>query len=205
MEPRISQTQLNQLIAEVEQLSQQRQNDLDRAEVEQILRELNLPPELLGEAIVQLQRRKTLAAEQNRRRRYIIAAIAVFLFAIAGTLLTLYQQQQSFTRITAQQDRITLVQDTGSNLATIARPTEVYYRVTLKDAPIGKQLSLACNWFDPTGQIVKQNRYQTQEITTPVWETRCRYAIGADTPTGTWTVQMLLENRVISDATFDVK
>jgi len=111
------------------------------------------------------------------------------------------------TRVTAERDRITLVQDDGGNLSTVLRQTsgEVVYRVTLSDAPVGQKLSLSCNWMDPNGQIVHQNRYQTKEITTPVWNTICRHTIGSAAPVGMWKVQMLLGDRLLSDATFVVK
>ena len=116
-------------------------------------------------------------------------------------------QQQLLTRVTAERDRITLVQDDGGDLSTVLRQTsgEVVYRVTLSDAPVGQKLSLSCNWMDPNGQIVHQNRYQTKEITTPVWNTVCRHTIGSAAPVGTWKVQMLLGDRLLSDATFVVK
>lgn len=49
MEQRLTQLQLEQIVAEVEQLSQRHQFGLDTAQVQDILRELNLPPELLEE------------------------------------------------------------------------------------------------------------------------------------------------------------
>lgn len=66
-------------------------------------------------------------------------------------------------------------------------------------------LNLSCNWTDPNGQIVKQNRYQTKEIKTSVWNTYCRYNISSVAPVGSWKVQMFFEARLLDDETFEVK
>jgi hypothetical protein len=77
--------------------------------------------------------------------------------------------------------------------------------VTLKDAPIGKKLNLSCNWIDPSGQIVKQNNYQTREVKTSIWDTFCRYSINSTAPVGNWKVEMFLEGRKISEEPFVVQ
>lgn len=206
MTDRLTESQLNQIIAEVQQLSDQRQNQLAPDQVKEVLAELNLPPELFDEAMIQVQRRQALAQQNQRRRRWIGGAAALMIVAGGGVLLMMQQQQQKLDRIGAQQDRITLTQDDGGDRRTISRPAaEVYYRVTLKDVPVGQQVALACEWIDPSNQLVQQTRYQTKQIATPVWPTHCRHALGAAAPTGTWKVRMLVGDRPISDATFDVK
>ncbi len=207
MEQRLTQAQLAQVVAEVQQLSQRQQAELDVEQVREILRELNLPPELLEEAIIQLHRREALAAQQRRNRWLVGIAIGSIALLLLGIMLFSQNQQQTLARVTAQRDRITRVQDDGGNLTTVSRQAngEVFYRVTLKDAPVGQKLSLSCNWIDPNRQIVHQNRYQTKEITTPVWNTFCRHTIGSAAPVGTWTVQSFLGDRLLSDTTFEVK
>ncbi|MBE9094319.1 DUF3859 domain-containing protein [Tychonema sp. LEGE 07203] len=207
MENQLSQTQLTQIVAEVERLSNLRQSQLDSAEVQQILQELNLPPELLNEALIQLQRREALA-QQQRRNRWIAGGLAAAAAgAIAITGFYIQQNRQAIARVSMQQNRLTSVQDDGGNLTVISRQNnpEIFYRVTLKDAPIGKKLSLSCDWIDPSGQIVKQNRYQTREIDKSIWNTQCRYQIGTAAATGNWQVKMLLENRAIGTKSFQVK
>jgi len=105
-----------------------------------------------------------------------------------------------------QQDRITL-ESNNENLKNISRSanSELFYRVTLKDAPIGKKLNLSCNWIDPSGQIVKQNNYQTREVKTSIWDTFCRYSINSTAPVGNWKVEMFLEGRKISEEPFVVQ
>jgi hypothetical protein len=207
MENRLTQTQLTQIVAEVERLSNLRQSQLDSEEVKEILQELRLPPELLNEALIQLRRREALA-QQQRRNRWIaggLAAVAAGAIAITGFYIQ--QNRQAIDRVSIQQNRITSVQDDGGNLTVISRQNnpEIFYRTTLKDAPIGKKLSLSCDWIDPSGQVVKQNRYQTREIDKPIWNTQCRYQIGTAAATGTWQVKMFVESRAIGSASFKVK
>ncbi|OYD88211.1 DUF3859 domain-containing protein [Nostoc sp. 'Peltigera membranacea cyanobiont' 213] len=207
MTQRLTQEQLSQIVTEVEGLQVRREAELDQQQVREILQELNLPPELLDEALIQLNRRQALEVQQRRNRWIASGVVALLIILSASTIFFIRQQNSALSRVSAQQDRITLVQNTGGDLKTISRQTnpEVFYRVTLKDAPLGKKLALSCNWIDPSGQIVKQNKYQTREINTSVWDTQCRYPINPAATVGNWQVQMFLEGRQISDETFEVK
>ncbi|WP_293337756.1 DUF3859 domain-containing protein [Microcoleus sp. CAWBG58] len=207
MENRLTETQLTQVVAEVERLSNLQKAQLDSAEVKEILQELNLPPELLDEALIQLQRRKALARQQQLNRLIAGGLAIVAVGAIAITGFYIQQSQQALDRISVQQNRITSVQDNGGNLTVISRQNnpEIFYRTTLKDAPLGKKLSISCDWIDPSGQVVKQNRYQTREIDKPIWNTQCRHQIGTAAATGNWQVKMFLENRAIGSKSFQVQ
>ncbi|MEA5549872.1 DUF3859 domain-containing protein [Anabaena cylindrica UHCC 0172] len=205
MNQRLTQEQLNQIIAEVQGLQSRRETELDQQQVREILQDLNLAPELLDEALIQLRRRQALEVQQRRNKLIIFGVVAAVIVIIASTIFFNQQQTSLLANVSAQQDRITLADNT--NLKTISRQTnpEVFYRVALKDAPIGNKLSLACNWINPSGQIVKQNKYQTREVKTSVWDTYCRYTINSAAPVGNWQVEMFLEGRKISDETFVVK
>ena len=207
MENRLTQAQLMKLVGEVERLSQRQQDELDRAQVQDILRELNLSPDLLDEAMIQLQRKEALVVQQRRQRWLIGGAIASVVVAIVGITVFMQQQNQTLSRVSAQQSCVALVQDSCDERALLSRQTspEVFYNVTLKDAPVGKKLSLTCDWVAPTGQIVKQNRYETRSIETSVWATHCRYKLDSAAPTGNWQVRLKLDDRPLSDAKFDVK
>lgn len=207
MKQRLTQVQLDQVIAEVQRLSERQQAELDAEQVRGILQELNLPPDLLEEAMLQLHRREALAEQQRRYRWIVGSVVGLIALLLLGVTLFTQSQQQLLARVTAERDRITLAQDEGGDLSTVLRQGsgEVFYRVTLSEAPMGQKLSLSCNWIDPKGQIVHQNHYQTKEITTSVWNTVCRHTIGSAAPVGTWKVQMLLGDRLLSDATFVVK
>jgi hypothetical protein len=134
-------------------------------------------------------------------------AVALIISVIGGVLFLQQQWQQKLDRVTAQQSRISLPRDDGQNRQTITRQetSEIYYRVILKDVPLGDKLALSCDWVNPNNQTVKQNRYETQAITTKEWQTVCRYQIGTNAPTGTWKVKMFLGDRTLSDTSFEVK
>lgn len=203
---RLTQEQLAQIVAEVGRLQQKREAEVDETQVKQILEELNLSPELLEEATLQVKRRQALEVEQ-RRNRWIMGGVALAIVGVLATGGYFYQQHNTeIARVSAQQNRVTLAQD-DVNLNVVNRLSnpEVYYRVTLKDAPVGKKLSLSCDWIDPSGQTVKQTPFETKEIKTPIWDTRCRYIFGASAPVGTWQVRMFLEGHPLSDSKFEVR
>lgn len=207
MNQRLTPEQLNKVIVETQRLQQNREQELEPEQVKQILQELNLPPELLDEALTQVHRRQALEAEK-KRKKLIFGGIAAAMVVIIGSGVFFFQQKDAtFDRVSAQQDRITTAQDNEGNLKVIERQrnSEVFYRVTLKDAPIGQRLNLACDWINPSGQVVKENRYQTQDITTSIWETQCKYIINSGANPGNWKVQMSLDKRLLSDENFEVK
>ena len=207
METRLTQAQLTKLVGEVERLSQRQQDELDRGQVQDILRELNLSPDLLDEAMIQLQRKDALLVQQRRQRWMIGGAIASVIIAIAGITIFMQQQNQILSRVSAQQSCVALGQDTCGDRTPLSRQSspELFYNVTLKDAPVGKKLPLACDWIAPSGQVVKQNRYETRSIETAVWTTHCRYQLDSAAPTGNWQVRLRLGDRPLSDAKFNVQ
>jgi hypothetical protein len=207
MNNRLTQAQLSQIVGEVERLSQRRDDELDPEQVKQILQELNLPPELLDEALVQIRRREALEVRQRRNRWIAGGVIASLVVAIAGTTVFIQQNQQAIARVSTAQSQIALTQDGSSRLKEVNRQASplIYYRVTLKDAPIGKKLSLSCDWIDPSGQVVHQNRWETQTIDKAVWSTHCRYQFSPAAAPGNWKVQMSLGERTLSTTSFTVK
>ena len=206
MNQRLTQEQLNQIIAEVQGLQLRQEAELDQQQVKEILQDLNLPPELLDEALIQVRRKQALEVQQRRNKLITFGVIAAVIIGIGSTVFFNQQQGSLLANVSAQQDKITL-ESNNENLKNISRQTnsELFYRVTLKNAPIGKKLALSCNWIDPTGQIVKQNNYQTREVKTSVWDTQCRYSINTTAPVGNWKVEMFLEGRKISEETFMVQ
>jgi hypothetical protein len=202
----LNQEQLNQIIAEVQGLQLRQEAELNQQQVKEILQDLNLPPELLDEALIQVRRKQALQVQQSRHKLIGLGVAAAVIMSIGLTVFFHQQKSSLLANVSAQQDKITL-KSNNEILENISRQanSELVYRVTLKDAPIGKKLNLSCNWIDPNGQVVKQNQYQTREIKTSVWDTFCRYSINPTTPVGNWQVQMLLEGRKISEATFVVQ
>ncbi|MCC5633365.1 DUF3859 domain-containing protein [Nostoc sphaeroides CHAB 2801] len=207
MNQRLTTEQLTQIVAEVGNLQTRKEAEIEPEQVKQILQELGLAPDLLDEALVQVQRRQVLKVQQKRNRTIAIGVIAAVAIAIMGTLFTIQQHNSTLERVSTQRNRITLTQDDGSDLRNISRQNspEVFYRVTLKDTPVGQKLDLTCNWIDPNGEIVKQNRYQTREIDKSIWDTHCRYIIGSASTPGKWKAQIFLQGRQLSETEFEVK
>ena len=200
---------LETLILEVDRAAKEKERSIDRAEIETILQELNLPPELLDEAMEQVQRKKALE-KQRKRNLKIGIGVAVLVLVIMGTVaFSSFNQQQKLAKIERVRDRITFPQDQGENLNIISRENNslVYYRVTLKNAPTGQKLALECDWIAPNGEIVHQNNYRTnQVIDKSVWNTHCKKQFGSASFLGEWEVKMRLGNdREIANETFQVK
>jgi hypothetical protein len=207
MEPRLTQTQLLQVIAEIEQLSKQREAELEPEQVKEILRELNLPDELLEDALVQLQRRQALTNQRRRHQRIALALALSIVGAISIFWTIRHTQQQAIAQVTAVQERISLQENGGASVSQISRQTNprVYYNVTLQNAPVGRQLSLQCDWIAPNGQTLHQSNYQTRPITTSVWNTYCFYDLSSNALPGNWEVRMLLRGHVLDTQTFRVQ
>jgi hypothetical protein len=206
MEPRLTPDQLSKIVREVELISQRDQDNLSQDQVRQILDELGLPPVLLEDAMVQVQRRDALERQQQQRKWLLIGGAALGTVAIVTAIGLNQNSQNALANVTAQSDRLTLAQDNGSRLSSIDRTgTELYYRVTLTNAPIGEKLPLSCTWTDSQGQVVKENQYQTKPIKTSTWNTQCRTTIGPSANPGSWKVNMKLNGRSISDEGFDVR
>ena len=203
---RITPDQLEKIIAEVERLSKQNE-DLDRQDVEKILQTLNLSPDLLDEAINQVNRREALKREKKRNLRVLLGIIFILFITVTGIVLLQQNYQQGLEGITIYQSRLTLSEDKGDNLQVINRQNsgEIFYRVTLQNVPLGERLSLSCQWIDPQGNLSHQNFYQTRKIDKQVWTTYCRHLIGNASLTGTWTEEMFLGDRLLSRNNFQVQ
>lgn len=202
---RLTQDQLTQLVAEVDQLARRHEAEIDRQEVQQILQELNLPPELLDEALIQLRRRQALAVQQQRNRWIGIGVGIAVVGAIAASTIFMINRHRAIASISASDSCMTPNPQTCQPISEINRQDQVYYRVTLQDAPVEQRLSLQCDWIDPTGQIVHQNSYQTNKIDREVWHTYCRHTFGSTAISGDWQVQMRLGDRILDQTSFTVK
>ncbi len=137
----------------------------------------------------------------------VIAVILGLLLvgSIFATFRLIRQKGETIERITAADARLTPEDDKSRNLTEIPRLNEwVYYRVMLKDVPLGEKLTMDCEWTDPSGQPVKQNHYETQAVTHDPWETHCRGRFGPDSAAGAWTVVMYVHRRAISRTSFTV-
>lgn len=211
MSSRLTQTQLSQVVTEVTRLAHQREelerSTLERAEVERILRELDLPAELLDDAMVELERRELVAQQKRSKNRIVMAVAAVVLVLVLGVGWIFYLQSAALGRVNADPGQITLGANDAQAVQVINKQAnrEVFNQVVLRDAPEGKELNLKCKWYDPTGKVYRENTYRTKTIDKSVWPTHCKCQLGSDAASGTWKVELSLEGRVISTTTFKVE
>lgn len=207
MADRLTDAELKRVVAEVNRLALDREAELDRQQVQAILQDLSLPPELLDQALVQLHRQDALVVQARRRRWITVGVVAVLVVGLSAFFFSRQQQRQAFDQVTAIQDQVALGSPNGPSVSPFNRQDrpELFYRVTLEAAPVGQRLPLLCNWLDPTTQIVHQNRYQTQSIETPVWNTHCRFTLDPSTQPGTWEVQIFLDGRPLESQSFEVR
>ncbi len=195
------------IIAEIERLSQSEENLINRQELVEILRELNLPVERLDEALLAVERKKNLV----KQRQKIILISTIFIMILTSGIFYVgirrQQYQQDLANMTAIDSRITLEEDDKNNLEIISRQNSprLHFRVTFQDTPVGKPLSLGCDWVNPEGKIIHQNRYQTRIVEKEIWHTRCRYRLGNTSIPGTWQVKMFSGDRLLKEQTFQVE
>ncbi len=218
----LTESQVARVVAEVTRQAQLRElnerQGLEREQVVQILEELNLPVELLDPAMQELQRHeaeaealsayeKALAAQRRRKFWIIGSCLAALLVVVIFAAVYVQRHTRAIAGVAAvEPGRITRAVDDGGNLGTVTRDgVELVYRVSLGNVPIAENLSMKCNWTDPSGRVVKQNSWQTRTTDKAVWSTFCRNTLGSSAQAGTWRVEMLLEDRVVSRTDFRVE
>jgi hypothetical protein len=195
MKSQLSEKQWNQVVAEVTRLAQERDDDQSRRAItEQVLQELQLPTDLIDDALQQVRYQEALAKQRRQRMWLGIAGAVLLLVLIVSVWTWSSNRSASLARITADAGQVT--RSAGQ---------EALYRVTLRDVPLGEQLEMSCNWFDPTGKVFHQSRWETRDTNKDVWETQCRCRIANEAPKGTWKVEMKLGDRTINAADFKVE
>ncbi len=207
MKSQLSEKQWSQVVAEVTRLAQEREDDeTRRAITAQVLQELQLPTDLIDDALKQVQYREALAKQKRQRIWLAIAGGVLLLVLVASLWIWSSSHSSSLARITADTGRVTRTTDNGENLSAVtADGQDVVYRVTLREVPLGEQLNLSCNWIDPTGKVFYQSRWETRDTNKEIWETQCRCRVGAAAPKGNWKVEMKLGDRLIKTAEFKVE
>ncbi|MFN0119988.1 MAG: DUF3859 domain-containing protein [Blastocatellia bacterium] len=207
---RIRNEQVSQVVAEVTRLAQQREDlemsTLERSQVEQLLAELNLPPDLIDDALAQLRRKEALAKEQKRRKLIIGGSALVVLLLLSGIWWSWSARSAAFARVTADIPRITRAMDDGGTLHLLTRDgQDTAYHAILRDVPQGERLNLRCNWIDPNGAVFRQNTWTTSAVDKAAWPTSCKCQLGPAAPQGLWKVEMTLDGRTLSSTSFQVE
>ncbi len=153
-------------------------------------------------------RQASLSPEGFESERWKLVIVVAFVFALAGfcngqSSGSLHTSRSALRAGTA---RLTFAQDDGHSLAKVRRrqEPELWYRVTLDDAPIGAPQRLRCQWTDPSGHIVRENHYETKSIDHLPWETYARLRLRADAPLGQWHATLYRSAEKLYELSFEV-
>ncbi|MGG6264936.1 hypothetical protein ACQ4M3_02575 [Leptolyngbya sp. AN03gr2] len=200
----LTEAQLDQIVAELDRL--QDDSEFDDHQIKEILQTLDLPNDLLEAAIAQVHHRRLLFQKQQRKK-IVLSTIAIMIAGLTTTIAVVHQKRENqLNRIGAIQHIVTL-ESSAKPVTQFDRQKDqqIFYRVTLKNAPINNRLRISCRWSNSTGQIVHQSRYQTEEISRSPWVVTCNAPLTPQSQAGKWNVKMSVEERSISDRSFTVK
>ncbi len=138
-------------------------------------------------------------------------AVAVAIVLIAGITTYAYWRYSEAQRgvqgaLTAGSARLTFAADDGKSLSKVSRnpAPELWLRVALNEAPLGVSQKLRCEWVDPTGRLVRENRYETKVIDHLPWVTHARLQLRADAPLGMWRATLFRNEQKIWEQSFEV-
>ncbi|MFM6754982.1 MAG: DUF3859 domain-containing protein, partial [Dolichospermum sp.] len=101
----LNQEQLNQIIAEVQGLQLRQEAELNQQQVKEILQDLNLPPELLDEALIQVRRKQALQVQERRHKLIGLGVAAAVIMSIGLTVFFHQQKSYLLANVSAQQDK----------------------------------------------------------------------------------------------------
>lgn len=203
----LTKERLPEVVEEVDRLYQERQAEIEPEEARKILGELGLPGDLLEEALVEVKRREH--ERRVKRRRLLIGAAALIAVTVVGGGVYALSRGKTNARaaIASTEGRVTTMSDTSRAVTSVKRAEspEVVYTIVLQNAPLGDEVPMACDWVAPSGRVAHQNAFRTKPIDKAVWNTHCRYKLPTDAETGTWSVRMSTEGRVLGTKPFGVE
>ncbi len=141
------------------------------------------------------------------RRRYGWFWLLLVLGVAGGIGYYVWNRDTSFPDVTADSGRLTTEADEKETLTVVDRRTgpEVWFRVVLRNAPVGAVLPLKVEWIDPSGKVYHRNRYETKPVALSDWPTHARCRIRADAPAGPWRVELSLQGRLLHQQSFEVR
>lgn len=204
MQDKLSEKELVRLVEVVSQLDEERKQMLDRNQLAQILRDLNMSDDLLDEAMVRLEQGK-LTAQRKRKTISIAAVIAACVIAAAAALMfstTSYNNQ--LAQITSSETRITSMSEANADLSAVPAGTGVIANVTLQNVPQGARIPLHARWIQPDGTVYHESSWQTKPADKRTWQTHAKADIRPSAPKGDWSVQFVIGDRVVATKKFVV-
>lgn len=203
-EHKIAERDMLRLVEEVSKLDSERQQMLDKSQVAKILDDLNLPSDLLNEALERLEYKK---ARERRQKAFklnsTVVAIAAVAIGIAYGYINATQVHQ-YDKISASDARITISADSAEALASVKPGGTIFVHTVLHNVPVHKQLPLHAKWFTPDGNLFHENDWQTRDTTSSTWDTHAKVVIPDGAPSGKWMVQISVAGREVISKIFNV-
>jgi hypothetical protein len=150
-----------------------------------------------------LTRERSEAAQRRRRTPLVVAAVAgVALLAGLGAFTSQRRKAAALARMTVSQASVSAT-FTGQATTQFRRTEqpEIVLRVVLKDAPLGQEVPLACEWLGPDGKATNESSWTTAAIAHDLWKTHCKMKVDAATATGSWTVRFSQGGRELARQT----
>jgi hypothetical protein len=145
------------------------------------------------------------------KARVFRSCLVILLLGAAGATWVWFARRRAIEVVPANLStvsaRLTFEKDDGGSLDSVDRmqKKELWLRVLLSGVPLGSRLRPSCVWIDPSGEVAKTNRWETHTIDHTPWETHCRQTFLADSPTGSWKVEMSVGERTVGIAPFEVR
>jgi len=168
MKGRLDPQDVEPIIDEAVELEEADRARVDREVVREALREVDVAPERLEEAEARVAARRVAA---QKRKRTILAVAAAVVVAGAGTAAVVAGMSAHSAALAG----ITATDATVHGLEA-ARPVATF-EANLRDAPMGSQVDLQCEWSDPSGHVVHENHWKTKPIDRGVFPTHCKFEL----------------------------
>ena len=201
MPPKINREELPEIVEEAARQQADDEHAIAESEAKQILRELDLPADRLGEA------RQAIAARHRARtvslRTRALGALAAVALVTGVVLLAITRHTSTAALATMTVTSAALTLHGSALPAAVARTSapELSFDVVLANPPHAA-VRLSCDWTGPDGNVHFQSRWETKPIDRDAWPTHCRRAFGTGEPAGPWSVAMKEESRVLASRPF---
>jgi hypothetical protein len=205
MQEKLSEKEVVRLVAEVSKLDEEKRQSLDRDQVAEILREMDLPEEHLDEAMVRLRESKFKEKEQRRTAGLLVAVVTVAVIGIGAIMFQNTTYNAGVANITANSAHLSAQSATAAEIADVtAGSGTTFASVTLQNVPQGMRVPMRAKWIQPDGTIYHENRWQTKPADTATWTTHAKANIGVGAPKGQWTVEFIVGDRTVTTKKFVV-
>lgn len=205
MEQKLSEKEVVRLVAEVSKMDAERQQMLDKAQVAQILRDLDLSEDMLDEAMIRLEQSR--AEEKRKKSQMQIGMIGVVLAVVS--LVTIFgvnmTHNNELAAITASQTRIASQSAPTADVNVVnAGGGMIEAHVTLQNVPQGQRIPMRAKWIDPTGVVFHENSWQTKPAQGSTWDTHAKCDITGGAAKGNWLVKFFVGDREVASKPFVV-